>query len=173
MSSLSRRVKIRRSANWINLSTPLGLMIAKAGSSRLRRGPEALYLADKYRYNFPVASAFTVGDVVISKHDLNELCARRPQLLEHEEMHSRQWMWCAGLPFLPLYVASIGWSMLRTGDRAARSVFERGAGLAKGGYRDVAPRPIGPVIASSVKTLRSGWLGAKTAEDGQRLGSRL
>ncbi|MBW8171506.1 hypothetical protein K0651_00375 [Ornithinimicrobium sp. Arc0846-15] len=171
MSGLSRRVKIRRAANWLNLSTPLGLAVAKIGGGRLRRGPDALYLADLYRYDFPVVSAFTVGDVVISKHDLNELCARRPQLLEHEEAHSRQWAWCGGLPFLPLYVVSMGWSMARTGDRAARSVFERRAGLAKGGYCDVPVRPMLPVIRDSVMTLRGRLLGTQAAQTGERVGA--
>lgn len=155
-------VRRRRMANWVNLSTPLGLAVARAGRARLRRGPEGLYLADRYRFGFPVASAFTVGDVVISRHDLDELTARRPRLLEHEAAHSRQWMWCLGLPFVPLYVASMAWSWLRTGDRAARSVFERRAGLAEGGYAEVPPRPLGPVLAGGVWRLRTA-LGAARA----------
>ncbi|MGI8947405.1 MAG: hypothetical protein ACR2FV_05390 [Ornithinimicrobium sp.] len=133
-------VRLRHLANWANLSTPLGLLVARAGSARVRRGPEALYLADHYRFGFPVADAFTVGDVVISKHDLDQLQARCPQLLQHETAHSRQWMWCLGMPFVPLYVAAMGWSWVRTGDRAARNVFECRAGLAQGGYADVPTR---------------------------------
>lgn len=147
---LPRGVRVRHVANWLNLSTALGLGLARVGGARIRRGPRQLYLADHYRWRFPTGSAFTVGDVVISRHDLPTLVAHRPQLLGHEEAHSRQWMACLGLPFLPLYVASMGWSWLRTGDRAARCYFERAAGLTEGGYRDVPPRPLAPAIARGV-----------------------
>lgn len=138
-----RGVRARHVLNWINLSTPLGLALARAGGARVRRGPRLLRLAEGYRWSFPTGSAFTVGDVVISRHDLDRLAARLPRLIEHEEAHSRQWAACLGLPFLPLYVASMGWSWARTGDRAARSFFERRAGLDAGGYRDVPPRTFG------------------------------
>ena len=42
-----------------------------------------------------------------------------------------------------LYAIFMGWSWLRTGDRAARNAFERLAGLADGGYRDLPTRSIG------------------------------
>jgi hypothetical protein len=167
-----RRTRVRSVANWVNLSTPLGLLVARAGRSRVRRGPELLYLADHYRLRFPVAGAFTVGDVVISRHDLDALTTRRPELLRHEEAHSRQWMWCLGLPFLPLYLVSMGWSWLRTGDRAARSVFERRAGLAEGGYADVPPRPLGPVLAGAARRLRLALVGRGAAERSVELGTR-
>lgn len=147
---LGRLTRARHVANWVNLSTPLGLLLARAGGATLRRGPRLLYLADRYRWSFPRAGAFTVGDVVITRHDLARLLARHPRLLEHEEAHSRQWAACLGLPFLPLYLASMGWSWARTGDRAARSVFERRAGLANGGYAEVPPRPLRPVVAGAI-----------------------
>ncbi|MFK5583786.1 hypothetical protein [Serinicoccus sp. LYQ131] len=143
---VTRAVRVRHAANWINLSTPLGLGIARLGGARVRRGPALSLLADHYRWSFPAAGAFTVGDVVITRHDLDLLAARRPTLLRHELVHSTQWAVSLGLPFLPLYLASMGWSWLRTGDRAAGSVFERHAGLADGGYADVPPRPLGPVL---------------------------
>jgi len=47
----------------------------------------------------------------------------------------------------------MGWSVLRTGNRAARNAFERHAGLAAGGYPDL------PVIPLSVQTRRAtGYL---------------
>jgi hypothetical protein len=147
---------VRHVLNWVNLSTPLGLAVARAGGARVRRGPRRCFLADHYRWRFPAAGAFTVGDVVISRHDLDQLTERRPGLLEHELVHSAQWAACGGLPFLPLYVASMGWSWVRTGDRAARSVFERHAGLAAGGYRDVPVRPVGTVLASALGRRRGG-----------------
>lgn len=155
----SRGVRVRHVLNWVNLSTPLGLLVARAGGARVRRGPQLLRLAEHYRWPFPTGSAFTVGDVVISRYDLERLGARIPGLLAHEEAHSRQWAACLGLPFLPLYLASMGWSWVRTGDRAARSVFERHAGLALGGYRDVPVRPIAAAFLSFCRvSYRSRWV---------------
>lgn len=134
------RHRLRHLANWVNGSTVLGVLVARAGGARLRRGPWLLYLAEGYRWPFPTGSAFTVGDVVVSRSQAALLQRRVPGLLAHEEVHARQWAWCLGLPFLPLYLASMAWSWLRTGDRAARSVFERHAGLAAGGYRDLPVR---------------------------------
>lgn len=156
-----RRLRVRHLLNWVNLSTPLGLLVARVGGARLRRGPRLLYLADRYRWRFPAGSAFTVGDVVITRHDVDALVARRPRLLGHEEAHSRQWAACLGLPFLPLYVASVAWSWLRTGDRAARSVFERRAGLADGGYDDVPVRPLAPVLAAGARSVLAAVRGAR------------
>ncbi len=169
---LTRGVRVRHVANWLNLSTPLGLGIARLGRARVRRGPGRSYLADRYRWSFPAAGAFTVGDVVISRHDLDVLAARRPTLVGHELAHSRQWAWCLGLPFLPLYVASMAWSWARTGDRAARSVFERRAGLLEGGYADVPPRPLGPALGQAARSLRRLVAGRRGLEAGDRLGRR-
>ncbi|MGB3592661.1 MAG: hypothetical protein WA994_00665 [Ornithinimicrobium sp.] len=152
-------VRVRTIANWLNVSTLLGLGLARAGHARIRPGPFGLYLADHYRWSFPAGGAFTVGDVVITRHDFDRMLPRRPYLLEHEEVHARQWMACLGLPFIPLYVASMGWSMLRTGDRAARCAFERHAGLVKGGYADVPVRPIGPALAQSGRRARAALTG--------------
>lgn len=131
----SAREWARHLANWVNLSTPLGLAVARMGGARIRPGPSASYLADYYRWTFPAAGAFTIGDVIVTRHDLDLLLARNPELLGHELKHSGQWALCLGLPFLPLYVAAMGWSWIRTGDRASGNIFERRAGLLAGGYR--------------------------------------
>lgn len=165
------RVKVRHQLNWINFSTLLGLGVARFGGAEVKRGPMKLYLADHYRWKFPAGSAFTVGDVVLTRYDIDALLARRPHLLEHEEAHSRQWMACLGLPFLPLYALSMGWSWLRTGDRAARCFFERGADLAKGGYEDVPLRPLAPVIAAGAQTAVAAMRGRLTADTGAGVGT--
>lgn len=167
---VSHAVRVRHVLNWVNLSTPLGLAVASVGRAAVRPGPRKLYLAEHYRWRFPVGGAFTVGDVVITRHDIDDLCARRPDLLEHEEAHSRQWMACLGLPFLPLYAASMGWSWLRTGDRASYSFFERRADLAKGGYRDVPPRPLLPVVATGARRLLALVTGRRSADTGVEVG---
>ncbi len=135
-SPLGRAQRIRRAGNLINLATPLGLAIAAIGGARRRPGPYGLTLAEGYRVRFPPAGAFTVGNVVISPLTFATLTARQPEVMEHEDVHAWQYFWCGGLPFLPLYLLAVGWSWLRTGDPASRNPFERGAGLARGGYRE-------------------------------------
>lgn len=164
-------VRLRHRLNWVNLSTPFGLLVAKIGGARIRKGPARSYLADYYRWTFPAGGAFTVGDVILTRHDLDLLTERRPTLIGHELLHSNQWAYCLGLPFLPLYAASMAWSWLRTGDRAARNFFEREAGLETGGYRDVEPRPLGPVIAEGARELlRMVGIGRKGLDAGADLG---
>ncbi|GAA1388537.1 hypothetical protein [Luteococcus peritonei] len=129
-------VRVRQLGNWLNLSTPLGLAVALAGGARLRRGPRKLWLAEGYRLRFPVAGAFTIGNVVTtSRPDVVAYLAGHPGLLEHEESHSWQWTMCLGLPFLPLYATGCLVSQLRHGDLATGNPFERQADLVDGGYR--------------------------------------
>lgn len=125
--------RVRRVANWVNLSTPAGLLVAALGRAEVVAGPHGLRLAGGYRFRFPIARAFTVGSVIISTRPTWWL-TERPTLVRHEERHATQWALCGGLPFLPLYVGSMAWSWMRTGDRARGNVFERLAGLADGGY---------------------------------------
>ena len=137
----------RRALNFVNLTTPLGLLVGVAGRVTFRRGPRGMVLGHGYRLPLPAASAFTVGDVVLTKHD-PAVFDRRPQLLAHEERHAWQYAACLGLPFLPLYLLGAAWSWLRGGDPAVHNPFERLAGLADGGYpllsaRERARRPQG------------------------------
>ena len=149
----SRAQRLRAAGNLANLSTLAGLVVARLGGCALRRGPDGLILAEGYRLRFPVAGAFTIGDVVITAHAFAALQRQLPRLLAHEERHSWQYFWCFGLPFFLLYTAAMGWSVLRTGDRAARNIFERRAGLADGGYPD---RPVIPLTAQARRTV--AWL---------------
>ena len=137
--------------NLVNLSTPLGLVVAAAGRAALRRGPRGLVLASGYRFPVPSAPAFTIGNVVLSPRPPEHLDSR-PALLAHEERHSWQYAFCLGLPMLPLYVLGAAWSYLRGGDLGVHNPFERLAGLADGGYplvstrerrRRLRPRPAG------------------------------
>lgn len=125
---------VRRWGNLLNLSTPLGLLIAIAGRAEVSAGPRGLILAEHYRFAFPPASAFTVGNVVVTGHTLDRLAEANPHTLDHEDAHAWQYLVTLGLPFLPLYAASSVWSWLRTGDWASANVFERHAGLFEGGY---------------------------------------
>ena len=65
----------------------------------------------------------------------------------------------------------MGWSMLRTGDRAARNFFERQAGLAIGGYRDVPVKPVGE--ASVRSSVDAGEPCARTQSIVRSIPSRL
>ena len=123
----------------VNGSTLLGLGLAALGRARLGAGPRGLLVASGYRLPQPSAPAFTVGNVVLTRHDTAWLAAR-PRLLLHEERHSWQYVACLGLPLLPLYAVAAGWSWLRGGDAGVHNLFERTAGLADGGYPSLSDR---------------------------------
>ncbi|MGI3782981.1 MAG: hypothetical protein ACRYG2_19645 [Janthinobacterium lividum] len=150
----TRSERARQVANLLNLSTPLGLAVARVGGARRRPGPYGLVLAEGYRFRFPVAGAFTVGDVVITAHTFGALRRRCPDLLAHEERHSRQYAAALGLPYLALYTLAMGWSVVRTGDRSSANVFERHAGLTAGGYVERPVRPVAVSVRMAVGQLR-------------------
>lgn len=127
------RWHLKAAVNAVNGSTLVGLGIAALGRARVTRGPRGLLLATGYRIGFPHASAFTVGNVVLSRHEA-AWWADRPRLLVHEERHSWQYVLLLGLPMLPLYGAAAAWSYLRGGDPSTYNVFEVRAGLEDGGY---------------------------------------
>jgi hypothetical protein len=133
---------LRRVGNLVNLSTPLGVLIATVGRARLRRGPHGLLLAEEVRLPLGLAGAMTIGNVVLTRGRFADLVGALPRVLDHESRHASQWLRWGGLPFLPAYLLGGAWSLLRTGDRAAGNPFERRAGLADGGYRDVPKRPL-------------------------------
>lgn len=149
-STRHRSGLVRSWVNLLNGSTAAGVLLAQAGGASTRPGPELLLLAEGYRWPFPTGGAFTVGDVVISRHRLEELTRRYPRVLCHEERHSRQWM-VLGPLFLPLYLLTMAWSWLRTGDRAAACWFEVSAGLADGGYQQVPTRRLGESLRALLR----------------------
>jgi hypothetical protein len=144
---------LRFVGNYINLSTIVGLGVAKIGRAEITRGPRGLYFGEGYRLKFPVAGAFTIGNVVTTSSTWNTMLARYPHLIKHEEGHTWQYLYCLGLPYYIPYVIFMGWSVLRTGDRAARNFFERQAGLAIGGYIDYPVRPVGEGIRALLEKL--------------------
>jgi len=128
-----RALRVRQVANWLNLSTPLGLLLARLARARTTSGPDGLVLAHDYRLRVPSAPAFTVGNVVLVRGD--DVLGRRPRLLAHESRHATQYAVCVGPLLIPLYGLAALWSWLRAGDPATYNVFERLAGLEDGGYR--------------------------------------
>jgi len=125
--------RLRRAANLLNGSTLAGLAVALAARTRISRGPRGMVIAADYRWRLPFAHAYTLGNVVLCRSTAEELVSR-PALLGHEERHCTQYAWCLGLPFIPLYLAAAGWSVLRTGNPGTANIFEMHAGLAAGGY---------------------------------------
>jgi hypothetical protein len=126
---MDRRFRFRRVANYVNLSTPFGLLIAMVGGASRQPGPNGLILAFGYRYRFPIAGAFTVGNVVLTRRD-----ALSERLVLHEGRHATQWAWCLGLPMLPLYLVAMLGSVIVCGHQASYNIFERLADLDDGGY---------------------------------------
>ncbi len=152
---------VRAIGNWLNLSTPTGLAVAALGGARIRPGGRGLWLAEGYRHRFPAGGAFTIGTVITTASpSLAELEDRVPGVLEHEEAHTWQYTYACGLLYLPAYAALMGWSWLRTGDRASANFFERQAGLTAGGYVEAPRRDVrdGVRAACALMSPRRGTL---------------
>ncbi|MDP9849054.1 hypothetical protein [Streptosporangium lutulentum] len=133
---MQRAHRVRRTLNYANLSTPLGLLVARLGRARVTAGPDGLILAYGYRIRFPIAGAFTVGNVVLTKHGEGYLTGC---LLDHEARHASQYMLCVGLPMLPLYLLAAAASVLICGNPGSWNVFERLANLEDGNYSRRSP----------------------------------
>lgn len=131
--------RVKALVNLVNGSTLLGLAVAAVGRARVSRGPRGLLLATSFAYRFPRAGAFTLGNVVLTRHDV-EWLAQRDRMLAHEERHSWQYAEALGLPMLPMYGAAAAWSYLRGGDLSTYNLFEVRAGLTDGGYPSVSRR---------------------------------
>ena len=145
---------VRFVGNFANLSTPVGLAVTAIGGAAIKRGPRGLFLGEGYRFRFPVAGGFTIGNVITTGSTWDAMLRNNPFLIKHEEAHSWQYLYCLGLPYYIPYVIFMGWSVIRTGDRAARNFFERQAGLAMGGYVDYPVRPVGEGILAVLGKLK-------------------
>ncbi len=148
------RYRVRLVGNVVNLTTIIGLVMAKVGKAQLHRRPHGIWLATGYRFKFPVASAFCVGNFLISHHDLDYLVAR-PRLLLHEERHSWQYLLFLGPLYWPFYGIGMLWSLLRTGDRGSANPFEIAAGLADGGYPELPRRTWGEMGSALMRAPRA------------------
>lgn len=125
--------RVRTVLNWLNLSTLLGLAIARLGGATIARRGRGTCLATGYRHGFPVASAFTIGSVIISKHELDYF-RERAALLQHEDRHCTQYALVLGVVMLPCYFFFVGVSWVVAGDHSSYNPFERLADLADGNY---------------------------------------
>ena|SRR5438876_6184163 len=139
--------------NFVNLSTLTGSLVGVLGRAKFSRGPRGLYFANGYKLGFPVAGAFTLGNVIVSKND--RAYFDDAALVRHEERHSWQYFCLIGLPMLPLYVVGVVVSFLLTGDPASRNPFERLANLKDGGYVEHPIQPLGKTVTHAFSVLRS------------------
>jgi hypothetical protein len=139
---MSRRRGLARTVlTALNGTTGAGLLIALASGARIRRGRDGILIAEGYRRRIPPTTCFTVGSVIITRRTAEWLLApERARLLHHESRHAGQYA-ALGPLFWPAYWLSCGWSYALTGSYGARNAFERHAGLATGGYREVPLRP--------------------------------
>ncbi|MCW2831306.1 MAG: hypothetical protein JWP31_1998 [Aeromicrobium sp.] len=129
----TRWTRVRTIVNWLNLSTPLGMLVARVGGATLARRGRGTWVATGYRHGFPVASAFTIGSVIISRHGADYF-AERPLLLRHEDRHCTQYAYALGVAMLPIYGVCVVVSYVIAGDHSSYNPFERLAGLADGNY---------------------------------------
>jgi hypothetical protein len=163
----------RRRTNARTGATGLGAWLARRHGVPLRPGPHGLLVAVGYPRRFPVAGAgaVCVGDVVLVReapgvHDVADVLARRPRLLDHEARHAAQWArWGGPVLFLPAYALATAWSWWRTGDRHSANGFERAAGLLDGGYREAATLPVTRSAAAVGAGLRSAAAGLLRRRD--------
>jgi hypothetical protein len=148
---------VRATLTWVNGTTPLALLLALATRTRLRRGPLGVYIADGYPWRMPAAHCFTLGAVIFSRNGADWLLdVRRERLLGHETRHVGQYA-VLGPLFLPAYWMAAGWSWLTTGAYGCRNVFERHAGLAAGGYREVPLRPWALRVRNTTRRSLRAW----------------
>jgi hypothetical protein len=130
---------VRQVVNLVNGSTVAGLGVAVLGGAAIARSVDGLFTGTGYRLPVPPASAFCLGNVIVTRGD--GIDPGSP-LFRHEARHATQFAWCGGVVMIPLYLAAAAVSWALTGDFGARNVFERQAGLADGGYPDKPLRPV-------------------------------
>lgn len=143
--------RTRAAVNWVNLMTPLGLLVARVGGATRHRGPNGLVIYAGYRRGFPIAGAFTLGNVITTKHGPEYLlAAEKAELLGHESVHSIQSA-VLGPLFLPLYLVASGYSWAVSAEIGGHNLFEVWAGLERGNY---TRGPLRPGLDRALRRLR-------------------
>ena len=135
--------------NVLNLTTPSGLVVALIGDAKIRRGPRGLFLCEGYRLKFP-AGAFTIGNVITTGSTWEQQLRQYPELLRHEEQHS--WQYLTASACRTTRRTSPVWPGPCCGRATAPpGTFERQAGLAIGGYRELPTRPVRENLAAIIR----------------------
>jgi len=138
---MTRWAITRTALTAVNGTTGAGLLLAVVSGAKIRRGRGGVLIAEGYRRKVPPATCFTLGSVVLTRRSAEWLLAEeRAELLTHESRHAGQYA-VLGPLFWPAYWLACGYSYAMTGSYGARNAFEKHAGLAGGGYREVPLRP--------------------------------
>ncbi|HEX2355161.1 MAG TPA: hypothetical protein VHI50_01705 [Micromonosporaceae bacterium] len=132
---------LRTGLTCVNGTTAIALVVAAAARTRLRRASGGILIAEGYRLPVPRQRCFTMGCVIFTRGEASGLLhGDHAALLGHETRHVWQYALLGPL-FWPAYWLACGYSWAVTGRYGPRNFFERHAGLAAGGYRDVPLRP--------------------------------
>jgi hypothetical protein len=131
----------RQRLNRLNLSTSLGLLIAKIIGGTTIQKENGIYLNYGRKGKYLKADAMAIGDVVLVKqvkgcklcesgnpHDLSNA------LLRHELKHSEQCAKFGGVIFLALYLFASIKSYIQYKNFWQGNIFEIQAGLEDGNY---------------------------------------
>ncbi|SDY09024.1 hypothetical protein SAMN05444365_101631 [Micromonospora pattaloongensis] len=130
---------LRTALTWANGTSVVGLALALAARTALRRGPDGVLLAGGYRFPAPKQPLFTIGSVIFTRTTAGWL-SEHPALVAHESRHVTHYALLGPL-YWPVYWAASAYSAALTGDFFSRNVLERHAGLDAGGYGERPLRP--------------------------------
>ncbi|XVU25059.1 hypothetical protein ACQPZJ_49050 [Actinoplanes sp. CA-054009] len=132
---MARRHVARSLITAVNGTTAVGLIVAKMGGAKLRRGRNGVLIAEGYRLKVPPATCFTVGSVIMTRRTADWLLSpEKEALFGHEANHATQYA-VLGPLFWPAYWVACGYSYAMSRNWGSRNVFERMAGLEAGGYK--------------------------------------
>ncbi|MEU8815904.1 hypothetical protein [Actinoplanes sp. NPDC048796] len=132
---MARRHVARSLITAVNGTTAVGLLVAKLGGAKLRRGRNGVLIAEGYRLRVPPATCFTVGSVIMTRRTADWLLSPEKQaLFGHESHHATQYA-VLGPLFWPAYWVACGYSYAMSRTYGSRNIFERMAGLDAGGYK--------------------------------------
>ena len=84
------RYRVRAAVNLANGSTAAGVLVALAGRARLRPAGDGLLVAAGYRLPIPVAPAFCLGNVLVTRRGDGQFRAGQ-RLFAHEARHATQY----------------------------------------------------------------------------------
>jgi hypothetical protein len=131
----------RHILNNFNLSTFLGLLIAKIIGGTTIQLDNHIYINYGRKGKYLKAWAITIGDVVLAKKDKNcDKCkSGKPhdlsdRILRHELKHSEQFANFGGVIFLALYLFASIKSFIIYKNVWQGNIYEIQAGLQDGGY---------------------------------------
>jgi hypothetical protein len=118
---------LRHNLNNINLSTLLGLTIAKFLGGKTIQLDSKLYINYGRSGKYIKYKAITIGDVILARKEL------KTSLINHELKHSIQFAYL-GILFFPIYALFSLYSYYKYSNTWQGNIFEINAGLEDGEY---------------------------------------